>query len=62
MKAWRKAAAIAKKVAVKTGKHQRGQRYGRIMKAVMGGASFKAPPTPLFFQLAAHGGYIKLDI
>lgn len=62
MKAWRKAAAVAKKVALEQGKHERGRRYGRIMKAVMGTVAFKPVPSVLFQRLAIRAGYVKGEL
>lgn len=61
MKAWCKAAAIAKRVAIQTGQHEKGRRYGRLMKAVGAGAKFVASPSPLFFRLCYHAGILTLS-
>lgn len=60
MKAWRLGAAAFKRETVKQGKHQRGARYGRLLKA-LGSMTFKAVPSVLFQQLGIHAGILKAD-
>lgn len=55
-KAWRKAAAAAKREFVLLGKHNRGVRYGRFVKAALGGTRIAALPSSLFLNLMAHAG------
>lgn len=62
MKAWRKAAVAAKRVAVKDGKHESGRRYGRLMKAMMGMVHFKPTPSVLFQRIGVHAGILKGEL
>jgi hypothetical protein len=62
VKAWRKAAAVAKKVALAEGKHERGRRYGRFMKAAVGSVVFKPVPSTLFQRIGIHAGILQGEL
>lgn len=61
-KAWRRAAADAKRSAVAAGSHVKGARYGKIIRNFTRQmANLKAKPSDLFMNLARHAGIISKE-
>lgn len=60
MKEWRKRAAAARRMAIKQGYHNLGQRYGRFCKAIFSSNKVKAPPSDLFLTIALNAGILQL--
>ncbi len=53
-KRWRSAAGVARIVVTLTGKHERGVRYGRAMRAAHASVRVKAQPPLLVQRLIAR--------